>query len=85
MDLEEAEAWLRGERSTVNYAGGDSPQDSQERATRMDAAMTEQAYWVVRASGLPVSKANRFKLVETILVGLLAAVLIMAVLVYFQI
>ncbi len=49
MSNEEALAWLRGERSTVNYAGGESPWDSQERATRMDAAMTEQAYWIVRA------------------------------------
>ena len=49
MTYEEAVGWLRGERSTVNYAGGDSPAESQERATRMDAAMTEQAYWIVRA------------------------------------
>ena len=49
MKYEEAQAWLRGERSTVNYAGGESPWDSQERAHRMDAASTEQAYWVVRA------------------------------------
>ncbi len=49
MNLGEALAWLNGERSTVNVAGGESPWDSQERATRMDAAMTEQAYWIVRA------------------------------------
>ncbi len=49
MKYEEALAWLNGERSTVNYAGGESPWDSQERATRMDTALTEQAYWIVRA------------------------------------
>ena len=49
MKYEEALAWIRGERSTINHAGGDSPWDSQERATRMDAAMTQQAYWVLLA------------------------------------
>ena len=49
MNLEEALAWLKGARSTVNYAGGETPWEAQERACRMDAAATEQAYWVVRA------------------------------------
>ncbi len=49
MDYEEALAWLRGERSTINYAYGNDPGESQERAARQDAGMTEQAYWVVRA------------------------------------
>ncbi len=80
MTPEEAEAWLRGERSTINYAGGDSPQDAQERATRMDAAMTEQAYWVMRAQGVK----NGPRVLEGILVGLLIAVVFMAIVVYFQ-
>lgn len=81
MNPEEAEAWLAGERSTVNYAGGDSPQDAQERATRMDAAMTEQAYWVMRAQGLK----NGPRVLEAILVGLLIVTVIMAIVVYFTI
>ncbi len=80
MDPKEAEAWLRGERSTVNYAGGDSPQDAQERATRMDAAMSEQAYWVLRAQGLK----NGPRVLEGILVGLLVAVVSLVIVVYFQ-
>ncbi len=84
MDHEEAQAWLRGERSTVNYAGGDNPQDAQERATRMDAAMTEQAYWVVRAQSLESMERKAPKVVEAILVGLLIAIVLMAVVVYFQ-
>ena len=84
MDHEEAKAWLKGERSTVNYAGGDSPQDSQERATRMDAAMTEQAYWVVRSQSLERNEPRVFRCTQVILVGLLIAVVLMAVMVYFQ-
>lgn len=81
MKQEEAEAWLRGERSTVNYAGGDSPQDAQERATRMDAAMTEQAYWIVRAQSI---EKNGPRVIEGVLIGLLVAMTLMAVVVYFQ-
>lgn len=49
MRYDEAQAWLRGERSTINTAWGETIGDAQERATRQDAAMTEQAYWIVRA------------------------------------
>jgi hypothetical protein len=42
MSLEEALAWLRGERSTINWL--EEPICSQS-----DAAMTQQAYWTVRA------------------------------------
>ncbi len=49
MNYEEALAWMRGERSTINYAQGPTPGEAQERAVRMDAAMYEQAYWMLRA------------------------------------
>lgn len=43
MTLEEAIAWLKGERSYVNLMGWS------ENTARTDAALTEQAYWIVRA------------------------------------
>ncbi len=49
MTYEEALAWLHGDRSTINYAMGETPAGASERAARMDAAHAEQAYWVVRA------------------------------------
>jgi poly-gamma-glutamate capsule biosynthesis protein CapA/YwtB (metallophosphatase superfamily) len=49
MGFEEAMDWLKGLNSTINYAYGTNPGDAQERAMRQDAAMTEQAYWIVRA------------------------------------
>lgn len=42
MKLEEALAWLRGERSSVNWL-------DQPTAQQYDAAATQEAYWVVRA------------------------------------
>ena len=48
MSNEEALAWLRGERSSVNWMQG--KQDVRSvAAARYDAAATEQAYWIVRA------------------------------------
>lgn len=54
MTYEEAMAWLRGTRSSRNYA------DTPESADRRDAALTEQAYWTVRAhkEGLVDSETN---------------------------
>jgi len=49
MDLNEAKAWLRGERSMTNVI----PEHPQEtwivRIAQADAAMMEQAYLIVRA------------------------------------
>lgn len=49
MNLEEARAWLRGERSMCNsITEGDA--SSRIAITAIsDAAMTQQAYWVVKA------------------------------------
>lgn len=43
MDYEEAQGWLRGERSTVNWI------DDPVSVAQADAALTQQAYWVARA------------------------------------
>ena len=48
MRYEEALAWLRGERSTINYRKTIDP-ESDVRVAQEDAALTEQAYWIVRA------------------------------------
>ncbi len=49
MSFEEALAWLRGERTTLNYTDAPTPQESRVNAANQDASMTEQAYWIVRA------------------------------------
>ena len=49
MTYDEALAWLRGERSTINMTHAENPAQEWEIAHRQDAAATEQAYWVVRA------------------------------------
>ena len=48
MTLDEAYAWLRGERSWTNTLR-DGTEEAFVRIERADAATTEQAYWVVRA------------------------------------
>ena len=49
MTYEEALAWLRGERSMCNLVAQHPFETWQERIARTDAALTEQAYWTVRA------------------------------------
>ena len=49
MDVDEARAWLRGERSTANVVPSEPRETWIVRIAQADAAMTEQAYWVVRA------------------------------------
>lgn len=60
MSLEEALAWLRGERSMTNVVPQAPFETWQERIARADAAMTEQAYWTVRAhrEGLAAPEAE---------------------------
>ena len=51
MSYEEAMAWLTGKRSMINIFGsicGDSPTANLMTA-EADAAMTQQAYWIVKA------------------------------------
>lgn len=54
MDYDEALAWLRGERSMTNSLMNleFDPNQRQETIVNIqtaDAAMTQQAYWIVRA------------------------------------
>ncbi len=58
MNLEEALAWLRGQRSTLNYTQAPTPEDSRLYAAKQDAAMTEQAYWIVRAHREGITEAT---------------------------
>ena len=49
MDLEEARAWLKGERSCVNWMQGEDPGERNVRAQVYDAAMCWQALAVLAA------------------------------------
>ena len=51
MEYEEALAWLRGERSTINIIQSNADTNGPwiVQTAQADAAMTEQAYWIVRA------------------------------------
>lgn len=46
----EAQEWLRGERSSVNYVPKEPLETWQERIATTDLAMIQQAYWVAKAS-----------------------------------
>ena len=49
MRYYEAIEWLRGERSMINTVPQEPLETWQERIARADTAMTEQAYWIVKA------------------------------------
>jgi hypothetical protein len=51
MNIEEAKAWLIGERSSMNhfYAYSIDNQKAEIQTAQCDAARTEEAYWVARA------------------------------------
>ncbi len=49
MHYDEAIAWLRGERSMTNIIPQDPFDSWQVRVAEADAAMTQQAYWIVKA------------------------------------
>lgn len=49
MDYKEACEWLKGNRSTVNTIPHDPLETWQIRTAQADAAMTQQAYWIVKA------------------------------------
>ena len=48
MNYDEALEWLKGKRSMINLVPYDD-QNWQIRIAQADAAMIQQAYWVVRA------------------------------------
>jgi len=49
MDIEEAKAWLRGDRSMINIIPSDELDTWQLRIAQADAAMIQQAYYVLKA------------------------------------
>jgi hypothetical protein len=50
VSFEEALAWLRGERSLTNIIPPEPERESWNvRIAQADAAMTQQAYWIVKA------------------------------------
>jgi hypothetical protein len=51
MIYKEAVAWLKGERSMVNTIGSDWTSNAHAAlmTAQADAAMTQQAYWIVKA------------------------------------
>ncbi len=49
MTIEEAKEWLRGERSMCNIIPQEPFDTWQVRIAQADAAMAEQAYWVLKA------------------------------------
>ena len=49
MDREEAREWLSGNRSICNSFSSGDPDLRILRTAQADAAMMEQAYWVLRA------------------------------------
>jgi len=49
MDYKEAVEWLKGNRSMTNTIPQDPFETWQVRIAEADAAMTQQAYWIVKA------------------------------------
>lgn len=50
MMLQEAYAWMNGERSMTNIIPQDPFDTWQVRIAQADAAMTEQAYWIIKGN-----------------------------------
>lgn len=49
MSAEEAKEWLEGKRSMCNTFVGTDPDIRTVQIVQADAAMMEQAYWVLKA------------------------------------
>ena len=65
MKYEEAQEWLAGERSMTNIIPHDPLETWEVRIAEADAAMVQQAYWIVKAhiEGLrELSEAESIKL-----------------------
>lgn len=50
MKIDEARAWLRGERSLTNIVPEHPIETWQSRVAEADAALTQQAYWIAKAN-----------------------------------
>ena len=49
MDLQEAKAWLRGERSMTNIIPREPYETWNVRISQADAACVQEAYWIAKA------------------------------------
>jgi hypothetical protein len=49
MNLEEAEEWIQGKHSMCNLVPREPFETWQVRIAQADAAMLEQAYWILKA------------------------------------
>jgi hypothetical protein len=49
MDIDEAQCWLRGERSLCNTIPQNPSESWESRIAEADAFMIQQAYWVAKA------------------------------------
>jgi hypothetical protein len=60
MTVEEAKAWLRGERSMINLFMETCTENENANlmTTQADAAMMQQAYWVLMADKADLFKPN---------------------------
>jgi len=58
MTYDEAVEWLKGERSTTNTIPRESFETWQVRIAQADAAMTQQAFWIVYASKIGITDKN---------------------------
>lgn len=60
MNIEEAEEWIRGERSWWNQHANVAPNQGENfvNCERQDTASTERAYWILRAYKEGLVKAD---------------------------
>jgi len=49
MDFKEAKSWLNNERSMTNLIPSDPQGTLEVRIAQADAAMIQQAYWIMKA------------------------------------
>jgi hypothetical protein len=49
VSIEEAIAWLKGERSSLNIIPSDPSETWTVRVAQADAAYKQQAYWLLKA------------------------------------
>jgi len=49
MNIEQAKKWLKGEQSTTNYMPQEPTETWLVRIAQADAALAQQAYWIVKA------------------------------------
>jgi len=58
MTYDEAIAWLKGERSMTNIIPREPFETLEVRIAQADAAITQQAFWIVYASKIGLTEKN---------------------------